>query len=420
MGDDKIREGLLQSGWPEADVNEALTKAPVTETPKVLPKALMPKSLAVIFILIGLAIAGYFGGAYYMAKFQSFPLWPFEVEVPVLTFTPRPSPSNLEAQLPSVPSDWQTYRNEEYGFEVKLPQGWIQNKSPVISHDEVVLINFASPEDQAGPKFDFYGGSMDISIFKNLNNRTINEFIGSNGVIPGLIGDATGGIKNLKIDNRDAVRLYDVIGEYTTQVAVIKDDKRIIEISVDDSKILDQILSTFRFIEPITAAPPTPTPTILPAPAWLTYTNDKYGYSIRYPSSWKFGALKGYGDIEDVRQIDQRYGFPVGISGYYAGGYWELLPPITHNSFEQLGFSVIKPDPAITIGQLLKAVAKQYGKAREEIKINNINALRLLNDEVHYEKIVVPGQNYLYNFIYYKGYASEDTLGIISTFRFTK
>jgi len=125
MGDNKIREGLLQAGWPVSSVEEAITKAPVTDDSQPRSKAMMSKSLAVIFTVIAIAVVGYFAGAYYMANFQSFPLWPFEVSVPVSTFTPRPSPSNLEAKLPSdVPADWQTYRNEEYGFEMEYPESW--------------------------------------------------------------------------------------------------------------------------------------------------------------------------------------------------------------------------------------------------------------------------------------------------------
>lgn len=122
MGDDKIREGLLQVGWPESDINEAMVKAPAGVAPQPRPKAMMSKSLAVIFTVIAIAVAGYFAGAYYMSKFQNFPLWPFEAPVMAPTFTPRPSPANLEVELPSdISADWKTYRNEGYGFEFRYP-----------------------------------------------------------------------------------------------------------------------------------------------------------------------------------------------------------------------------------------------------------------------------------------------------------
>ena len=131
MKDNQIREGLIQAGWPVSSVDEAIMKAPSAGVPAVKPRALMPKSLAKIFIIISLAVAGYFAGAYYMTHFQRFPLWPFEASVPpVPTFTPRPSSIHTldtSAGLVQVPADWKTYRNEEYGFELKYPENWEAN-----------------------------------------------------------------------------------------------------------------------------------------------------------------------------------------------------------------------------------------------------------------------------------------------------
>lgn len=134
MGDNKIREGLLQAGWPVSSVEEAMIskenpKSEVLNSKQSLKiqnsKTLIRSAIFVILVL-GIAVVGYFGGAYYMSKFQSLPLWPFEVSVPVPIFTPRPT--NLEVQLPNDISSWLTYRNEEYGFEFKYPREFVESK----------------------------------------------------------------------------------------------------------------------------------------------------------------------------------------------------------------------------------------------------------------------------------------------------
>lgn len=120
MSDEQIRQGLLQSGWGANDINEALMGAPAGIAPGgAKPKAMMSKHLAVSFIIITIAVAGYFAGAFYTATYQDFPLWPFEVPVPVPTFTPRP------AVRPNPGNNREIYYNNNiFGFAVGLPSSW--------------------------------------------------------------------------------------------------------------------------------------------------------------------------------------------------------------------------------------------------------------------------------------------------------
>ncbi len=120
MPDNQIRETLLSGGWDANDVERALG----SEIPndirqpedKITNKPLnknsnMKKSTVTITIVAGLAIAGYFASAYY------FNLYPFQTtETPIPTFTPRPSAT------PQVNST--TYRNDQFGFYIALPDSW--------------------------------------------------------------------------------------------------------------------------------------------------------------------------------------------------------------------------------------------------------------------------------------------------------
>ncbi len=73
-----------------------------------------PRFLLAILIILLASVVGYFASAKY------FTFWPFESEVAIPTFTPRPSP----VQKINEVLNWKTYQNDKYGFELKYPGDW--------------------------------------------------------------------------------------------------------------------------------------------------------------------------------------------------------------------------------------------------------------------------------------------------------
>lgn len=278
MGDEEIRQGLLQSGWPLNDINEAMMKAPAAVMAEPRPKTMMSRSLAVIFIAVVLIIGGYFAGAYYMANYQDFPLWPFEVSVaPLPIFTPRSTPGPtrqsfegqfcggiaaiacpegyeciLDSNYPdaggkctksdmSDMSDWQIYRNEEYGFEFKYPESWAVNSESVgdgelftvaratFSIQDRYLLGLLVAPLGVERKSVFDGGiksncEVTITIFSGRSSKKCFESNGTFG----------------------SIRVVDLPSNWNPNneisFAVGNENK-------DDTLIFSQILSTFRFIE---------------------------------------------------------------------------------------------------------------------------------------------------------------------------
>lgn len=184
----------------------------------------------------------------------------------------KPSPVINEVK------DWKTYTNSEYGFEFKYPNDWIISRQPTLDSDGTVIIGFASSDIQKNPQFKEYGGDFNIFIYNNPSSLSIKDYFNDKpGLGPNLIGDASGGVKNIIVDGQNGLRLYGVTGESTSDVAIFPNfvNKKFIVIEdIYNPSLIDKILSSFRLIKPTTKVID-----------WKTYVNNEFGFSFDYPSN---------------------------------------------------------------------------------------------------------------------------------------
>ena len=171
--------------------------------------------------------------------------------------------------------NWKTYRNEEYGFELKYPGDW---DNPLWQENEYRKgIIFGCPV------FDFEGNKY-CPLFLNISEViTKNEAIRNISVGAYKEGDVIineGNIPTIKefsVDTREAIT-YHGAGICVETYTKIFDGKMTISFtdrcSVYEGKIFDQILSTFKFIEEDETE------------NWQTYRNEEYELEFKYPQDY--------------------------------------------------------------------------------------------------------------------------------------
>jgi hypothetical protein len=169
--------------------------------------------------------------------------------------------SSLQSEV--LTKDWQTYRNEEYGFEFQYPEElFIAEKNELDDKITILLRDKDYLERRYSP-------ITTILVKNNKNKSTLNQVITTIkdkyiSVDPDIEKEyKIGNVKAYQIVYLDPSGYYDVF---------IKDDN-IYEINSDGG--VEKIISTFKFIDSdeVTAD-------------WQTYRNEEYGFEVKYPSDY--------------------------------------------------------------------------------------------------------------------------------------
>jgi len=244
------------------------------------------KLVAVVIAIIVLLIAGVAIGAYYWWQTiggSSQRACTMEAKLcPDGSSVGRIGPNCEFAECPEdVSAGWQTYKNEQYGFEFKYPKEWELKENNQI-------ISFTAPANLIGKGNQLASIKPEIVINRDKGSyRNLEDFL-SKWEYNDSDLSALWNISNIAYKEINGSRFF--YYEYYHQVKgfvflTIKDGDlvqiKFIDETGQNGNFLSaygdfvKLISTFKFIEPIDTS------------TWQTYRNEEYGFEVKYPQDWE-------------------------------------------------------------------------------------------------------------------------------------
>ena len=163
-------------------------------------------------------------------------------------------------------ANWQIYRNEEYGFEVKYPKNYLISENTKQTENRLSFISFTN--EKYNPLDGPVPPHIKILVLKDVSDQDINEWLLENSTEAEFATEEQEqsgkryfnlekmNIRSSKIGQYNGLEA-DIMGGYPCSfgIALLKDRNFIFELSFmcksnqEEANNFNQMLSTFRFID---------------------------------------------------------------------------------------------------------------------------------------------------------------------------
>lgn len=191
----------------------------------------------------------------------------------------------IETAANSTSSKWKTYRNEQYGFEFRYPEEF---SLKINEHGSVFLsykIDGKNNDDQIGTLEISARGNISYQL-KDYCSYHEQVYFCRTEPVPNTDASYSDSNKEVSLNGYDAI-YFTLLGIGEDSMYLVKSPNgQVWSLRIYDTTYgsdlnlysefkskLNQILSTFKFFEPIPSG-------------WKTYRNERYGFEFQYPSEW--------------------------------------------------------------------------------------------------------------------------------------
>ncbi len=220
-----------------------------------------------------------------------------------------PTPSTSETPVVDETANWQTYSNSALGYSIKFPVDWTISAKGGADINTFPAPVISSPcnyeENQRCSQIFIETGVYDPD--DPTTKFEPNFIINLSGPNPDKITNKT----TTKLDTEEATefeyfqsnygsngRLLHVlvaVHQNTKYTITYEESQKDLLIQTKDDwqnkKVFDQILSTFKFLDETSASDTT---------NWQTYTNQKYGFSLKYPPDWRYKEQEATSAAQEI------------------------------------------------------------------------------------------------------------------------
>ncbi len=198
---------------------------------------------------------------------------------PKCEFAACPEVVPLTSTSTEPTADWQIYKNEEYGFEVKFPSDLVLQKN-------------------TGEAYTSFSGKLTGKSYFLQFGYISQNTLDTRGVNYCQTYPNDSRCENFSFNNLNFLIDWNIEteGAFTqSRAEILKPEDGMITLSIlyspnqDIKSFFRQILSTFKFTEPADTSD------------WQTYKNEQYGFEVKYPKDWTFSERNTGGSNIGVR-----------------------------------------------------------------------------------------------------------------------
>src|SRR6266481_986593 len=166
-------------------------------------------------------------------------------------------------------SDWKTYRNDAYGFEMKYPSFYTpKSRSETEPVSDGITVSFGT-----GSSVPLTLEVFDLTKYlPKTNTPLLSQYIATFKKLDSF--------KEAKVNGNPVYEYLSCGSAACEQVAIFIRNNIQYQFSIDDQvdpDLFGKILSTFKFIEPNLP---------VDTSSWKTYHSERYGFEFKYPVDW--------------------------------------------------------------------------------------------------------------------------------------